>query len=311
MGTGRWSLAGLRGRSDEVDLDDVERRLVWMLCTTRSGSTWLAGLLTAAGRVLKVDEPQIAAHLGIWTKDAVHAPVTGYDADVHMLHRVQRDRADYFFSDSYRDAWGPALRAMMLQRFQAQAAAAGHPEARICVKEPNGAEGAGLVLGVLPGVHLLHLVRDPRDTVSSQLDAFRPGTWFEDTLSIADLEKADRESLVREFALMWRVRAQVAVEAFERHDPALRHRVSYEDLRADTPTHLSAILRWLGIDDGEAEVAARRLSFEAVPVEQRGAGKFVRKAQPGGWRDDLAPGEQSIVTEICGEYLQQLGYAPA
>ena len=45
--------------------DALESRLVWVLGSPRSGSTWLSSLLRASPRVVRVDEPGIGVHLGV------------------------------------------------------------------------------------------------------------------------------------------------------------------------------------------------------------------------------------------------------
>ena len=38
-------------------------------------------------------------------------------------------------------------------------------------------------------------------------------------------------------------------------------------------------------------------SWENIPEEEKGEGKFYRKATPGGWREDLTPGQVEMVEE--------------
>jgi hypothetical protein len=40
-----------------------------------------------------------------------------------------------------------------------------------------------------------------------------------------------------------------------------------------------------------------------VPAEEKGPGKFRRKAQPGSWREDLTPKQLAAIEEITGPIL--------
>jgi hypothetical protein len=50
-------------------------------------------------------------------------------------------------------------------------------------------------------------------------------------------------------------------------------------------------------------------SHGRVPPAEKGDDKFIRSAQPGGWRDNLTPAEQRIMHEVMGAKLVELGYA--
>ena len=56
-----------------------------------------------------------------------------------------------------------------------------------------------------------------------------------------------------------------------------------------------------------AEVAEAH-AFDAVPPEDKGDGKAIRSADPGGWRDNLTPAEHDVMHEVMGPMLAELGY---
>ena len=60
-------------------------------------------------------------------------------------------------------------------------------------------------------------------------------------------------------------------------------RVRYEELRADTLEEMRRIHSALGISVNEArlERAVKEHSWENIPEEEKGEGKFYRKAHPG------------------------------
>jgi hypothetical protein len=67
---------------------------------------------------------------------------------------------------------------------------------------------------------------------------------------------------------------------------------------------------WLGIPGGPKRVdnVVRAHSFEAVPEGRKGAGKVIRSATPGRWREGMTREEQELAQEIMGERLAKLGY---
>ena len=84
--------------------------------------------------------------------------------------------------------------------------------------------------------------------------------------------------------------------------------VPYEGLRADTLGTKKRIYSALGIaiDEAELSVAAAKHSWESVPEEEKGRGKFYRKATPGGWREDLTPEQARKVEKITAPLLEEL-----
>jgi hypothetical protein len=46
-------------------------------------------------------------------------------------------------------------------------------------------------------------------------------------------------------------------------------------------------------------------SWENIPAEEKGEGKFYRKATPGGWSEDLTPEQAEIVAKITAPFLSE------
>lgn len=63
----------------------------------------------------------------------------------------------------------------------------------------------------------------------------------------------------------------------------------------------------LEIEADEKELArtVEKHAFESIPEENRGQGKFYRKASPGGWREDLTPEQAKMVEEITAPLLDE------
>ena len=49
----------------------------------------------------------------------------------------------------------------------------------------------------------------------------------------------------------------------------------------------------------------RKHSWGSIPEEEKGEGKFYRKATPGGWREDLTPEQAETVEKITAPLLTE------
>ena len=71
-----------------------------------------------------------------------------------------------------------------MRRFVLDSASARFPEridgGYLVIKEPHGTLGAPLLAEALPESRMIVLVRDPRDVISSKMDAAREGSWAEE-----------------------------------------------------------------------------------------------------------------------------------
>jgi hypothetical protein len=282
-----------------------------MLGSPRTGSTWLLNLLGAQPGCMKIDEPGIGVHLGLFLHEFFGSPASNFAAGASLMTEARAEDHDYFFADAYADVWKPGLRRLMLERFAAQADRQGTPDAICLVKEPNGSQAAGMLVDALPESRLLWVVRDGRDVIDSELDGLSPGGWTEQHGATWEMSKADRLRFVEDRAYRWVRRTELTRAAFDRLPDERRRQVHYEELRADTPAHLAPLLDWLGRSVPTADVrhTADRMSFERLPEHLRGRGKFARSATQGGWRDNLDKAEQEVMERVMGAELSSLGYS--
>lgn len=56
------------------------------------------------------------------------------------------------------------------------------------------------------------------------------------------------------------------------------------------------------------EQLSNEFSFEKIPPELKGRGKFNRFACPGKWKEHFSPSEKLSMDQIMGEMLHKLGY---
>ena len=313
--------------------ESTERRLVWIMGSPRTGSTWLLRLLChpwGVGRtptgidesrfrprgldVVPVNESYLMHHLGPM-KEALPEPGTDGDGSL-LLNDLRASDPAYFFSDAYAPVWREGVRRLALERFEAQAelAAAEHRmggDPLLLIKEPNGSHAAELLARLLPGSRLIFLLRDGRDVVDSMLDADSEGGWRTRTEGIAPLRTPEqRLAAVRRQGQLWLMRT-IAVERAEAMlGPEQAIRVRYEDLLADTEGELARLDAWLGLGRNRRQIASavRHHRFGSLRNRLRGRRKGVRAASPGLWRRNMTVDEQRALSELIGPKLLELGY---
>lgn len=302
------------GAENEKMKELADNRLTWILGSSRSGSTWLLRMLSDTGEVAPIDDPHLGHHLGVWRPISIAYATAREAPELTTLTAVKREKQSYFLSDRYEDAWRPALRDLIAARFGAEAAespaARRRPDPPIVVKEP-ASQVAELLLSLFPRSNLIFLLRDGRDVVDSWLDAYQRGSWAQEEGAF-DAAPWGRKALIAWLARVWLYRTEAVQRAYAAHDPSRRVLVRYEDLLADPRAELGRIMTMLGLvaHGATLERIADTNEFTAVSPAERGGGKAVRMARPGGWRENLNASEQAALLEVVGPRLTELGYGP-
>ena len=293
---------------------EFESRLLWILGSPRSGSTWLLRLLAEHEAVVAIDEPLIGDHLGIFLCDRPGVAAADFKRENFSTYRLLRGASDYFFADEFKPVWQPLLGDLIRRRFLAHVMArrASGPVSKtlVAIKEPNGSQAADLIMGALPHARLLFLLRDGRDVVDSELAAIEKGSWMSDAFApFRGIEPAQRLDIAVECAYKWLWRTEVVQAAFHAH-PGPKLLLRYEGLLRDTQGELRRLFDWLRLELTDAALATvvERRSFERIPAELRGSRRFFRAARPGSWRENLSEDEQRAVEEVIGPKLRELGY---
>ena len=181
------------------------------------------------------------------------------------------------------------------------------------IKEPHGAQGAPLLMEALPESRMILLVRDPRDVVASTLDARREGGWnFEKHKDVLQTEgkrppKKDSLNYAERRARKYLLGMGNAKLAYDAHGGP-KVLVRYEELRADALGTMKRMYSSLGIPVSGEELArvVEKYSWENIPEEEKGEGKFYRKASPGSWREDLTPEQAEMVERVTAPLLKEL-----
>jgi hypothetical protein len=291
-----------------------ERRLVWLLGSPRSGSTWLLRLLGEHDAVIPYNEPLIGWFLGPFTCDLPGMQPCELDRSTFTMRRAQGSARYQFFNDEFEHVWRPDLRRMLNHRLLAHArrypAKTQLSRSLMVIKEPNGSQSADVIMRALPRSRFLFLLRDGRDVVDSELASNLKGSWISRMFAgSTGIDAAERRKFVEQSAYKWLWRTEVVQEAYEAHTGP-KHLVRYEDLIRDPERHLRGIYEWLGLELSDAELAAtiERNAFEEMREEDRGEGQFSRAAKPGYWRESLSEDEQAVLHSVIGPKLRELGY---
>jgi hypothetical protein len=227
------------------------------------------------------------------------------------IDKRKQDNAQFILG-AHRETWLRSIRNFVLD-----AAAATFPglqkEDYLVIKEPNGSIGAPLLMEALPESRMILLARDPRDVISSSMDAKAEGGWnyekhkklFQERRRAPSSKNPD--AFAQKQAKNYMKQMGKAKEAYDTHKGP-KVLVRYEELRADTLATMKRIYSTLGIAVDEEELArtVEKHSWENIPEEEKGEGKFYRKATPGGWREDLTPKQAETVERITAPLLKEL-----
>src|ERR687889_700908 len=284
-------LAAPAPRSGGVRPENV----VWIFCSNRSGSTWLSSMMGEVEGHEVWNEPLVGKLFG----DLYYVGAAGHQKVKH-----------YILGDYHKGSWLDSIQSFVLSE-----ATARFPEVAgrgyLIIKEPNGSIGAPLLAEAMPASRVIFLVRDPRDVAASGLDAARKGSWQYENAADRGWK---REALADNQPDVWvRRRAQNYVrhagkarEAYEAHQGP-KALVRYEELRDDTLGTMERLYSTLGIEVREENLvrAVEKHAWENIPEEEKGQGKFYRKAEPGGWGEDLTPGQVEIVEQVSAPLLKE------
>jgi len=292
-------------RKKELSSQDelaLEKNLVWIFGSTRSGTTWLATQLLSHNTSL-IDEFRINLHLGAYAN--------GMPIGTTEMVRSQ-DRPDYFFSFVFKNSWRFYLRKLILNRIYSQI---GDLSKKIIIKEPTAGEiGVETLSDCLPNSKIIWLLRDGRDVVDSQVDAITYGFSKEGRFGsdhLYTLKEAQRLDFIGDRAKLWVKIMEVLGKAYENHPNESKFLVRYEDLRKNTAEELQKIYKFLeiNIDRNTIKKFVWKFSFENIPEKDKGKGKNRRIATPGKWKENFSLNESALLGKIMNETLQKLGYS--
>lgn len=295
----------------EEEEQQIERNITWVFGSPRSGSSWLVTQLLNHREIISWNEPLIGAHLSILENDVWHMlnpPKDGHFIELRRTIDVHSNEPDYIFCSSYSNVWTFFLKKLIIYRIYSQFP--NSSDKKIVIKEPNGSSSADIILTALPQSRLIFLLRDGRDIVDSKIDIYRKNSWAKKWITPPPLTEQRRRWVIISESNIWRHLTETVLTAYKKHDPSKRLLIKYEDLRYDTTNQLKKIYDFLevAIKQKKIENLVGKYSFEKVPENEKGEGKVVRKAKPGGWRETFLEEEKEIMHSIMGNLLKELGY---
>jgi hypothetical protein len=272
------------------------QNIIWIFGSIRSGSTWLRSMMGDLGRYRVWEEPGVGRLFG----------------EFYVKAQTGNLRSSGFIlSDLTRKKWIKSVRNFVLDGAEY---ANPHVGASNClvVKEPGGGSlGAPLLMEALPESRMILLIRDPRDVMASILDSARKGGWYyewqdEGNRKPVPLPDRDPDTFVKRRSSIYLLQIGNARQAYNAHR-GHKVLVKYEDLRMNTLGTMKRIYSTLRLPFDEEELAGvvKKHAWENIPGEEKGEGRFFRKAKPGGWREDLTPKQVEIVEEITSPLLNE------
>jgi len=289
-------------RNEELsDLQEsiLEENLVWIFGSPRSGTSWFA-LELLSHQTIAIDQPHITEHLG--------APHVGIlDLTISRWLDQYRDIDSYIFSNKYKKTWLHYLRKLILNRIFAQTNTI---EKKVILKEPSVASGADIITECLPKSKIIFLARDGRDVIDSILDARQKDGFMTIEGNVSPVSKEKRSQFIETRAKLWVSLIENLLKTYEQHPKNLRMLIKYEDLRESTFEILKKSYEFIGIEitQDQLQNLIDKFSFDAIPEEKKGTGKFARSATPGLWKEHFSDHEIKIMVDITGDTLQKLGY---
>jgi len=183
---------------------------------------------------------------------------------------------------------------------------------KIIIKEPSGSIAADIVAKCLPKSRIIIMFRDGRDILDSKIDAMSSSGW--ETVEKKGLREPitekNRLKFIQKHARKWVHLVQTLKKTYNEHPKELRHQLHYEELLKDTLPKLKKLYQFLEIDAKEEDLKKiiNRYSFEKIPENQKGEGKFRRFATPGMWKENFNEDEKRLIEKIMGETSRDLGY---
>ena len=269
--------------------------VVWIFGSGRSGSTWMRSIFGEMDGHHIWEEPMVGKLFGEFHEEA----------DAESLRS-----AGFILGNSTRNGWRRAVRNFVLEVARYSYPRLG-PEEYLIIKEPNGSIGAPLLMEALPESRMVLLIRDPRDVVSSVLDAARKGGWLHERRNDGASKRPDPadknpDRFVKSWARVYAEGVGNALRAYRSHRGP-KALVRYEEMVDDTHAAMNRLYSGLGIPYDEMELARaiKKFSWTNIPEKEKGPGKFFRKGRPGGWREDLTPKQARLVEETNASILRE------
>ncbi len=168
-------------------------------------------------------------------------------------------------------------------------------------KSPRHAMWLPQILEIFPDARVLHMLRDPRDVVSSRI------------------KQRDFNGAVEEYVYYmlradeWRAFVERTLAVARGSDRVMD--VRYEDLAAEPRATMERVMAFLDapFEPQSLETFSEQYANVVLPWEHRHKGLCAKGAlvnRTGIWRERIPPARARMVECLCASLMQRLGYAP-
>jgi len=162
----------------------------------------------------------------------------------------------------------------------------------IAEKTPEHVVSLDLLARVVPSLKIVHVYRDGRDEAVSAWEfnsGLSRGKFREQYPKFGDFAKTFAGNWSKSITAAWR---------FERDHPGQCFHFRAEDAQGEAVPVLRPLLKFLGVDDGEAVIKdTAEAAWEAAQLD----------VDPGDWKHTFEAAEKRSFNRQCGELLKLLG----
>ena len=287
---------------DKLSLEDestLEKNLVWIFGSPRSGTTWTSSKLLSH-KTLRWEEPLLGSHIAD-SRELGQSFISRIEEHSHREH--------YFFCQKHQDIWQYYLRKLILHRIYAQFK---DLTTKIIIKEPNGSMAADIISACLPNSKILIILRDGRDVINSQITALSEGGYAVKVAGgkFQPLAGERRRITILMNSRKWKKLVEILMNTYQNHNKNLRYIVRYEDLLENTFDELLKLYQFIDIPIEKKKIASiiSESSVDSIPSELKGIGTTVQFAKAGAWNGRFDDKEIALIQEVIGDKLANLGY---
>lgn len=168
---------------------------------------------------------------------------------------------------------------------------------RVVIKCASDSMAADIFREMFPKSRIIHLIRDPRDVISSRKRYFKWG----------GVRSHNKRKFLVEQCNRWRIVNKIIEMAYNSHPSDLRIRISYESLRQDTFGELKRLYKFMGTyrDDD----AIRRIIEEAdISKVRHGKRTYRKTGAVGAYQKGLGKLHAINIERYLSSDLERFGY---
>jgi Sulfotransferase family len=268
---------------DQAEAILCGKKLVFLVGSPRSGTTWLQLLLSRSPAIATTPETQLFSHymrsmVAQWNDDRMTGRPIGLTTLLgdEEFRGLLRSTSAFVFA---KIAQSKSSATVVLEKT---------PDHVHCSRE---------ILELWPDAHFIHIIRDPRSVAASLRAASR--SWASDWASAGAWRNCER----------WI--ADVSTGRQIRSATPNYHEVTYEELSVGGPDVVMRLFAGLGIPSSLDECKRyidecniENLKRLAVPEG------FFRSGRTDSWQVELSAWEIALVEHVAGPLMSELGFKP-